>query len=166
VIHSHFSLRWAIRACTCWSNITVNFGIWVLEINCEHPMVEALWVIHKFSAVLLKSPYNHKSGSRSEWVEGLFIYLSFSRLLYLGILERKNKFIKFKEIITYEKSGWKPTYHKVLSSAIHELLHLFFVIITSYMHFKKSSIRFGSCPRTIVCKKKNYCQLNIFIKNN
>jgi hypothetical protein len=48
-------------SCTHWSNKTVNSGDWVLNSNCKLPIsiptVETLWVIRKFSTVVVDSPY-------------------------------------------------------------------------------------------------------------
>ena len=48
----------------------------------------------------------------------------------------------------------KTTYHKVLSSAIHELLHLFLRSSIRTCISTKSSIRIGSRSKTIVGKRK------------
>jgi hypothetical protein len=68
----------------------------VLEIDYEHPTVEIVWVVNKFSIVVLESPYtlflsgpsdhpvsNHKLGSRSRGVKESSLYLSFNWLLYI-----------------------------------------------------------------------------------
>jgi len=57
----------------------------MLDTDCELLTVETLWAIHKFSVVVLESPYTrflsgppndsasfHKSGLKSEWVEGSY----------------------------------------------------------------------------------------------
>jgi len=54
-----------------------------------------------------------------------------------------------------KKNSWKSTHHKVLSSTILELLHLFSTVIILHMRFyKKNSIEFGSHPRTEAWKRK------------
>ena len=74
-------------------------------------MVEAIRVVRKFSAIVLEISYtrfllgqlddafNYKSGSKSGWVKGSSLYFFFNQLLYV-FWKEKNKFIKFKEIIT------------------------------------------------------------------
>jgi hypothetical protein len=44
-----------------------------------------------------------------------------------------------------KKNGWKPTYHKMLNSAIHELSHPFLAVITSHMNFNKK------VPSSLAC---------------
>jgi len=98
---SYLSLRWVVWSYTRWSNIDVNSRIWMLRIDCEHPRIEALRVIRKFSVVVLESSYtwfllgwlddpasNHKS--RSIRVKWLSPYLFFNRLLYVSWKEKIN----------------------------------------------------------------------------
>jgi hypothetical protein len=67
---------------------------WVLDTDWELPTIETLRAAHKFSAVVLESPYTwflsglpddptsiHKSRSKSGWVEGSSPYLSLNQLL-------------------------------------------------------------------------------------
>jgi hypothetical protein len=67
----------------------MNSSNWVLDTDWELPMVKTLQAAHKFSIVVLESPYTrflsgspddptsiHKSKSKSEWVEGSSPYLS------------------------------------------------------------------------------------------
>ena len=69
----------------------------MLGTNCEHLTIETLWVVRKFSAIVLESPYtqflsgppddpasNYKSGLKFGWVEGSSLYLSFKQLLYVS----------------------------------------------------------------------------------
>jgi uncharacterized membrane protein YjjP (DUF1212 family) len=51
------------------------------------------------------------------------------------------------------KKWLKTTYHKVLSSAIHELLHPFWRSSIRTCISTKSSIMIGSCSRTITSKR-------------
>jgi hypothetical protein len=96
-----FLLRLVVRSCTRLFNIASNSGVWMLGTDCEHPTVETLRVIRKFSVVVLKSSYtrflsgplndpafNRKSRSRSRRVKGSFPYLSFKRLLYVSWKEK------------------------------------------------------------------------------
>jgi len=88
---------------TCRANITTNSWVWMLEIDCEYPTIKALWVVWKFSTVMLESLYvwflssllddptsNHKFISISKWVKGLSLYLFFNRLLYVSWKEKIN----------------------------------------------------------------------------
>jgi hypothetical protein len=92
-----FLLRLVVRSCTRLFNIASNSGVWMLGTDCEHPTVETLRVIRKFSVVVLKSSYtrflscplddrafNHKTGLKSMWVKGLSPYFSFNRMLYVS----------------------------------------------------------------------------------
>jgi hypothetical protein len=109
-------------------------------------------VIRKFSIIILESLYtqfllgpSNNSTSKApttnldRYLDGLKDRPCISPLTgYYMHPGKKNKFIKFKEIITSEKKNdWEPTYHKVLSSVINELLHLFLAVITLYMRFNK-----------------------------
>jgi len=72
----------------------MNSLYWVLDNDWELPTIEILRAAHKFSVIVLESLYTrflsgppndptsiHKSGSKSEWVEGSSPYLSLNRLL-------------------------------------------------------------------------------------
>jgi hypothetical protein len=60
----------------------------------------------------------------------------------------------------------EQTYHKVLSTVVHELLHSLLAVLTPHVVSTNSSIGLSSRPRDIICKEKKYCKLNIFISNN
>ena len=38
-IPRHLSLIWVVWSCTCWPNITANSRVWMLEIDCNHPII-------------------------------------------------------------------------------------------------------------------------------
>jgi len=101
VIYIFFLLRLVVQSCTRLFNIASNSGVWMLGTYYEHPTVETLRVVHKFSVVVLKSSYtrflsgplndpafNRKSRSRSRWIKGSSPYLSFKRLLYVSWKEK------------------------------------------------------------------------------
>ena len=106
IIHGEsfiFFIKMVVQLCTRWFNITSNLGVWVLENDCEHPMIETPRAICKLLAVVLESPYtqflsgllddltsNHKFELRSGWVERSCSYLSFKQLLYVSLKEKIN----------------------------------------------------------------------------
>jgi hypothetical protein len=53
------------------------------------------------------------------------------------------------------KNDWKPTYHKALSSTIHELLQPFLVVITSHMRFNKKLYRAWLASKNRNLQNKN-----------
>jgi hypothetical protein len=116
----------------------------VLGTNCEHSMVETLWVIHKSLAVMLERSYiqflsgptdnpasNYKFGSRSEWINH---HISPSTGCYMHSRKKSQQILKNNNL---RKKNLKTTYHKVLSSTIHELVNPFLVIINSHVCFHK-----------------------------
>ena len=86
----------------------MNFGDWVLKINCEHPIIETLQVFYKFLVVVLKSPYiQFLSGPPDTsylqtqiWINirvgRRIILISLIQPAIICLLKMKNKFIKFK----------------------------------------------------------------------
>jgi hypothetical protein len=48
-----FLLKWVVSTCTRWYNIATNSRFWVLGIDCEYPMIETLYAVHKLSIVVL-----------------------------------------------------------------------------------------------------------------
>ena len=86
----------------------MNFGDWVLKIDCEHPMIETLQAFQKFLVVVLKSSYTQfLSGPPNKSylqiqirinirVGRRIILISLIQPAVICLLEMKNKFIKFK----------------------------------------------------------------------
>jgi hypothetical protein len=60
----------------------------------------------------------------------------------------------------------EQTYHEMLSTVVHELLHPLLAVLTPHVHETNKSIGLDSRPRDIACKEKKGCKLNIFISNN
>jgi hypothetical protein len=58
LILSHYvtAVRWIIQTSTYWFQIAYNSKVWVLGIDCEHPTVETLQVVRKYSALEFEIP--------------------------------------------------------------------------------------------------------------
>ena len=125
----------------------LRLGPWY---RLELPLVETLWITRKFSAVVLKSSYTqffsglpddlasiHKSGLKSEWVEGSSLYLSLNQLLYVSWKLKKKTSNSIQENNNLRKKIVEQTYHKVLSVVVDELLHLFLAVFTPYVRLNK-----------------------------
>ena len=125
----------------------LRLGPWY---RLELPLVETLWITRKFSAVVLKSSYTqffsglpddlasiHKSGLKSEWVEGSSLYLSLNQLLYVSWKLKKKTSNSIQENNNLRKKIVEQTYHKVLSVVVDELLHPFLAVFTPYVRLNK-----------------------------
>jgi hypothetical protein len=58
------------------------------------------------------------------------------------------------------------TYHEVLSTVVHELLHPLLAVLTPHMRSTNSSIGLGSRPRNAAYKKKNRLKVKYIIRND
>jgi hypothetical protein len=71
-------------------------------------------------------------------------------------LKIKTKISKFNSRNNkLRKKMFKWTYHEVLIAVVDKMLHPFLAVFTLQSVSTKSSIRLGSRPKVVACKKKN-----------
>jgi hypothetical protein len=142
---SYFSVRWVV----CCFKATISSD-WVLDTDLELPTTEILQAPRTLSVVVLESSYIrflsgppddpitiHKSWSKSGWVEGSS-HISPSTGYYRSPENKKrNHHIQFNKNNKLWNKMVERTYHKVLSTIVNELLHLFLVIFTPHVRLYK-----------------------------
>jgi len=140
VSRSYFSLRWVVRSCTRRFNIASNSGVYWFQASNDQNITGRPQVlgrsVREFIHPISIGPPKWSCLQPQIQMGRRIVPVCLLQTAAVCSLEKKIHQIEGNYNLI-KKNGWKTTYHKVSSSAIHELLHPFLTAITSHMCFNK-----------------------------
>jgi hypothetical protein len=121
----------------------MNSSDWVLDTDRELPTVETLQADHKFSAAVLESPQTRffsdpPNDPTSIWMGRRIVPISLPQPAIIGLLIFffKSSY-SIQENSNLQNKMIERTYHEVLSTVVHELLHPLLAVLTLHMRLYK-----------------------------